>query len=211
MDDHTWADFTQTCTDVFDSLRGCTEGAVADYIPQLAEADPEQFGLSIVTVDGRTFERGDVDHPVCVQSCCKPLLYGVALDERGEACVTRHVGKEPSGSKFNDFKFDQDGKPFNPLINAGAIMAAALVQPGRTPDKRFHGFAHSQPPDHRNQKTPHAAMVPHHAPSDGHSMASSSFKRPGGHFEAAECRLVKDPFASPGTARPRRGRSIRLF
>ena len=137
MDDRTWGEFTRTCTDVFDSLLGCTEGAVADYIPQLAEAEPDQFGLSVVTVDGRTFERGDVDHPVCVQSCCKPLLYGVALDERGEACVTRHVGKEPSGSKFNDFKFDQDGRPFNPLINAGAIMAAALVQPGRTPDKRF--------------------------------------------------------------------------
>ena len=137
MDDHTWADFTQTCTDVFDSLRGCTEGTVADYIPQLAAADPEQFGLSIATVDGRVFELGDVAQRVCVQSCCKPLLYGAALDECGEARVARHVGKEPSGSKFNDFKFDQDGRPFNPLINAGAIMAAALVQPGRTPDTRF--------------------------------------------------------------------------
>lgn len=137
MDDTAWADFTETCAGIHRSLAGCREGEVAGYIPQLAGADPDRFGVSVVSVDGRTFEVGDTQRRVCVQSCCKPLLYGVALTECGEETVSKHVGKEPSGASFNDFKLDRHGRPFNPLINAGAIMSAALVRPRDTPDRRF--------------------------------------------------------------------------
>ena len=137
MDDCSWASFGEECKRIFESLRACDEGEVASYIPQLAEAPPDQFGLSVLSVDGRRLELGDVGERVCVQSCCKPLLYGLALAERGEEEVGRHVGKEPSGSKFNDFRFDDDGKPFNPLINAGAIMSTAMIRPEAPPDRRF--------------------------------------------------------------------------
>ena len=137
MDDSTWSEFTDTCRTIHRELADCSDGNVADYIPQLAQAAPDQFGVSLVTVDGKEFEIGDIDRRICVQSCCKPLLYGVALTEHGEEWVGKHVGKEPSGSRFNDFKFDSEGKPFNPLINAGAIMSAALVRPSDPPDRRF--------------------------------------------------------------------------
>jgi glutaminase len=137
MDDKSWASFSEECRRIFDGLHSCTEGEVASYIPQLAEAPPNQFALSVLTVDGRSLELGDVQERVCVQSCCKPLLYGMALSERGEEEVGRHVGKEPSGAKFNDFKFDKDGKPFNPLINAGAIMSTAMIRASDPPDRRF--------------------------------------------------------------------------
>ena len=60
MDDCSWASFGEECKRIFESLRACDEGEVASYIPQLAEAPPDQFGLSVLSVDGRRLELGDV-------------------------------------------------------------------------------------------------------------------------------------------------------
>src|SRR5450432_3677773 len=45
-----------------------TAGAVATYIPELARADPSQFGIAIATVDGDVFEIGDASKPFTIQS-----------------------------------------------------------------------------------------------------------------------------------------------
>ncbi|MFM8412772.1 MAG: glutaminase, partial [Alphaproteobacteria bacterium] len=39
--------------------RDCDEGEVATYIPELGKADPDKFGICIVTADGRVYEVGD--------------------------------------------------------------------------------------------------------------------------------------------------------
>jgi len=46
---------------------------VADYIPELANIDPNKFGISICTIEGKQFEIGDSDEYFCLQSCSKPL------------------------------------------------------------------------------------------------------------------------------------------
>ncbi len=141
MDAEQWRGLCDDCETIHAELQGLTDGNVASYIPQLARTDPAQFRVSIVTTEGLAHHiGGDPGQPqprVCVQSCCKPLLYGMALNEHGTDAVGRHVGREPSGSTFNDFRFDSDGKPFNPLINAGAIMSASLIGNGLNGDERF--------------------------------------------------------------------------
>jgi len=52
---------------------GLTDGAVADYIPPLAEADPEPFGICIATVDGQVYEVGDFAKQFTIQSISKPF------------------------------------------------------------------------------------------------------------------------------------------
>lgn len=114
-----------------------TDGALADYIPELADVDPNGFGVSLSSADGYVYESGDAARQFTIQSISKPFTYALALDAAGEAVVDATIGVEPSGEAFNEISVDKVTKtPKNPMINAGAIAAASLV-PGATPDERF--------------------------------------------------------------------------
>ncbi len=105
------------------------DGEVASYIPELSNADPEWFGISIVTLDGHEYTVGDSAVPFTIQSISKPFVYGLALEDNGEEYVLDKVGLEPSGDAFNAISLDPtSGRPSNPMINAGAIATAALVK-----------------------------------------------------------------------------------
>lgn len=104
------------------------DGDVATYIPELGKANPEDFGICIVTADGSVFETGDSDRLFTIQSISKPLTYGMALEAHGQDKVSRHVGVEPSGDAFNSIELERGtNRPFNPMINAGAITVSALL------------------------------------------------------------------------------------
>jgi glutaminase len=105
-----------------------TDGQVASYIPELQQADPSRFGIAIATVDGQVFEIGDADLPFTIQSISKPLAFGMALAERGNFAVLSRVGVEPSGNPFNSVTVDAQSRPFNPMVNAGAIVTTGLIE-----------------------------------------------------------------------------------
>ncbi|WP_059017570.1 glutaminase A [Mycobacterium sp. M26] len=116
---------------------GVTDGALADYIPELTEVDPSGFGLAVSSSDGFVYESGDARTEFTIQSISKPFTYALALDQVGEVAVDAKIGVEPSGEAFNEISVDDTTKtPKNPMINAGAIAAVALV-PGASPDERF--------------------------------------------------------------------------
>ncbi|KIQ20783.1 glutaminase [Rhodococcus sp. Leaf7] len=114
-----------------------TSGAVADYIPELAAADPDRFGICLTTADGHVYEVGDTDVPFTIQSVSKPFTYALALSDRGEDDVASRIDVEPSGEPFNEISLDPvTERPRNPMINAGAITSASLVA-GDTPSLQF--------------------------------------------------------------------------
>ncbi len=113
--------------------RGVTDGRVADYIPELAKADPNWFGICLATTTGAVYEVGDSRQPFTIQSISKPFVYGLALEDQGRAPVLEKVGVEPTGDAFNSISLDPGtGRPRNPMINAGAIATAGLIA-GKTP------------------------------------------------------------------------------
>lgn len=104
------------------------DGEVATYIPELGKADPGDFGICIATSDGRTVEAGDSDRLFTIQSISKPFTFGMALEAHGQEKISRHVGVEPSGDAFNSIELEKGtNRPFNPMINAGAITVSALL------------------------------------------------------------------------------------
>lgn len=105
------------------------DGKVADYIPALANVNPEQFAMSITLFNGTQYNIGDVDTLFSIQSISKVFAFTLALNFYGKKLYER-IGIEPSGNPFNSLvqlEYEH-GKPRNPFINAGAInVTDALV------------------------------------------------------------------------------------
>ncbi len=102
-------------------------GALADYIPELTRANPAHFGISVATIDGHVYEIGDSDVPFTIQSVSKAFVFALALDLLGPERVEAAIGVEPSGEAFNSIRLTPDNKPFNPMVNAGAIACSGLI------------------------------------------------------------------------------------
>ena len=125
-------------TSIYDDLKNNNDGKVADYIPELSNVNPNNFGISVCTVKGEIFNIGDYDTRFCLQSCSKPLSYIIAYNLLGKNKIHDHVGYEPSGQSFNAFILNNKGLPHNPMINAGAIMVSSQISKNEEPSKRFN-------------------------------------------------------------------------
>lgn len=115
------------------------KGKVADYIPQLGKTDPHIVGVSIMSCNGEMVQAGDTDCEFTLQSISKVFSLLLALEDWGEEEVFRKVGVEPSGDVFNSIRrleTNEDNKPHNPMINAGAIAIASMIK-GNNVDERF--------------------------------------------------------------------------
>uniref|UniRef100_A0A3Q3IKM2 glutaminase n=1 Tax=Monopterus albus TaxID=43700 RepID=A0A3Q3IKM2_MONAL len=120
--------FTSRIDELYENGKKLTGGQVADYIPQLAKFNPDLWAVSMCTVDGQRYTAGDSKVPFCLQSCVKPLKYAVAVHDYGTEYVHSFIGKEPSGLRFNKLFLDEDDKPHNPMVNAGAIVCTSLIK-----------------------------------------------------------------------------------
>ena len=118
------ADYQKVLDEIAHEVRPLlSQGKVADYIPALAEVDPEQFSIAIYTTNGETICAGDCSKRFTIQSVSKVMTLTMALQRYGDELWHR-VGKEPSGTAFNSLtqlEFEK-GIPRNPFINAGAIV-----------------------------------------------------------------------------------------
>src|SRR5205807_1078356 len=113
----------------YEQYRSIDDGVVATYIPELSKADPRDFAICLVTVDGKVFCAGDWEKEFTIQSICKPFAFQMALEEFGRERVLARVGVEPSGDAFNSVELDpRTMRPFNPMVNAGAIAVASLIK-----------------------------------------------------------------------------------
>jgi glutaminase len=132
-----FAEFSAELIRIFEHTSQIRTGAVANYIPQLGRVDPGLYGMTVTTIDGQRLSLGDSTVPFCVQSSVKPIIYSLALEEHGESVVHQHVGCEPSGHSFNELTLNAQGRPHNPMINAGAIMSSSLIRPTDSMADRF--------------------------------------------------------------------------
>ena len=105
------------------------KGAVADYIPELGLVDPDQLGICIYPLQGDKIQAGDYETRFTMQSISKIVSLCVALELFGSDRLFEKVGAEPSGEAFNSLvELDlNSNKPYNPLINSGAIAVAGML------------------------------------------------------------------------------------
>lgn len=131
-------DVRHIVTEAYERYRTNGDGAVADYIPILASASPELFGISIVGARGRSFEIGDADTAFSIQSVSKPFVFALVCEAIGYGEARRHLGVNSTGFPFNSLMAVElnDDRTMNPLVNAGAIATTSLV-PGDTVEEKW--------------------------------------------------------------------------
>jgi glutaminase len=120
-------------------------GQVASYIPELAKANPKDLGVYILDNDGNEYFAGDYDSKHTVQSISKVVSLMLAILDNGEEYVFSKVGMDPSGDPFNSIRKLETSsrkKPYNPMINAGAIVVSSMIKGNDAKDKfnRFLDF-----------------------------------------------------------------------
>jgi glutaminase len=98
-------------------------GQSASYIPELAEVNPDQFGIALVDLKGNVYGVGDYLVPFSIQSISKVLTLTLVFHIFKKKLWSR-VNVEPSGNPFNSIaqlEYEK-GIPRNPFINAGALV-----------------------------------------------------------------------------------------
>lgn len=120
------------------------DGNLASYIPELEKADASALGITIIGNNGMTIRSGDVETPFTIQSISKVFSFIVACMERGVSYILSRVDVEPTGEAFNSImhlEMKKIEKPFNPMVNAGAITVTSLLK-GKTSDEKLEGILH---------------------------------------------------------------------
>jgi glutaminase len=115
--------------DAYNKFKDLKEGKNADYIKELANVDPNIFGIALITTDGQVYTKGDITSMVSIQSVSKVFTMADDIEQLGPQAIQDKIGVDATGMRFNSIVAVemQKGKEINPLVNPGAIAASSLV------------------------------------------------------------------------------------
>ncbi len=134
---HAWAEGGITAEKInaalekaYNDYKNISEGANADYIPALAEVDPNIYGIALVTVDGQLYTKGDVKSEVSIQSISKVFTMAKVIQESGTEVISNNMGVDATGQVFNSIVAIEQykGQEMNAMVNPGAITATSMVK-----------------------------------------------------------------------------------
>lgn len=115
------------------------QGIVASYIPELDKADKKALGVCVLDKDRKEYCVGDCETKFTIQSISKVISLMLAILDNGEEFVFSRVGMEPTGDPFNSIaklETSDTKRPYNPLINAGAIAISSFIK-GKDEREKF--------------------------------------------------------------------------
>lgn len=116
-----------------------TNGKLPTYIPELSNAEPDNCGAALLTLDGELYRAGDFECKFTIQSISKIVSLALAILELEEVKLFESVGLEPSADSFNSIiglELNKNNRPYNPVVNSGAILVISLL-PYKDKNRRF--------------------------------------------------------------------------
>ncbi|KGO96784.1 glutaminase A [Flavobacterium enshiense] len=116
--------------EAYSKFKDVKEGKNADYIKELANVDPNIFGIALVTTDGKVYTIGDYNSMVSIQSISKAFVMAQIIEEDGHQAIQDKIGVDATGMRFNSIVAVEEhkGQEINPLVNPGAIAATSMVK-----------------------------------------------------------------------------------
>lgn len=101
---------------------------VVSYYPPAMEDAQDRFAITYSDVDAEPpINVGDCTYAYPLQSISKVFTYGVALEDHGRDLVLRRIGVEPSGEEYTAIRFERNNRPYNAMVNTGALVATEMV------------------------------------------------------------------------------------
>lgn len=127
----TKAQIKEAVESTYAECKGISGGKNANYIPYLANIDPELFGISLTLPDGTTYAVGDTEYRFGIESVSKVLTAILVLKQYGAEAILKQIGADATGLPFNSIFaiLLENDHPSTPLVNAGAITACSMVKP----------------------------------------------------------------------------------
>ena len=122
--------FSSYLEQIYEKYLPFTKGHITDVPAHLSNANPDDFAVSAVSVNGDLYSAGDCLKDITIQSVSKPFVYGMALEQRGEEHVRKVVGVEPTGDAFNSLIRHEEiieGR-YNPMVNVGAVTTTSMIK-----------------------------------------------------------------------------------
>lgn len=132
----------QAVEEAYAECKDIKGGKNADYIPFLANINPDLFGLSVTLTDGAVIDMGDTEYVFGVESISKVFTAILILKQYGPQKVLEAIGADSTGLPFNSIfaiLLEKD-HPSTPLVNAGAISACSMVQPQGDSDAKWNAI-----------------------------------------------------------------------
>ena len=85
-------DYASIIEQAHQKYRNNHEGKVADYIPALATYSPDNFAITLATVEGKIYQTGDVKKAFPMESLSKVFTLALAMEQRGPQEVLDKLG-----------------------------------------------------------------------------------------------------------------------
>lgn len=129
----------QAARNAYNEAKNLTGGANANYIPYLANIDPNLFGLSVMLVDGTRISFGDTSYRFGIESVSKVPTAILAMIQHTPQGVLKQIGADATGLPFNSIFaiLLENDHPSTPLVNAGAISACSMIEPKGDSDAKW--------------------------------------------------------------------------
>jgi len=104
-------------------------GKLPQYIPLLAQANPNWLAVQIQTVTEHNYKGGDIHCTFPLMSVVKPFILLFLLQQLGAEIVFSHVGMKSSELPCNSLTqlIADEGFPRNSMINSGAIALCSIL------------------------------------------------------------------------------------
>lgn len=116
---------------VEENIKFTSVGKVASYIPELSKANKNKLGITVTHINGDVYSAGDADELFTIQSISKAAMFLLALEDQGYENLKKKISILPSIRGFNsilELEIDNEQKPLNPMINAGAIATLSMIK-----------------------------------------------------------------------------------
>ena len=129
--------FSSFITNLYNRTLQNKQGEVSSYIPTLATSDPNNYALSVCTVDGQRFNIGNHTTSYLARSTAKAVNYCLAYKDNDEKTIHERVGRASKEPGFDYLMLNEAGVPHNPLTGAGALAVGAMIDATGKSTERF--------------------------------------------------------------------------